>query len=117
MQDVKQDFARLLRDASEGLPVGGRKAPWEAGRPTTVADLTAQARALLWMPAPGLRTAACKHARLLPPLTPLPPSPRPSLPLPLQKPRGFITYERLPLPYRPVDERLQDWSEVHAQVR
>ena len=36
------DFARLLRDASEGLPVGGRKAVWEAGRPTVVHDLTAQ---------------------------------------------------------------------------
>ena len=39
---AQMDFARLLRDASEGLPVGGRKAVWEAGRPTVVHDLTAQ---------------------------------------------------------------------------
>lgn len=35
---------------------------------------------------------------------------------PPQKPRGFVTYERLPLPYRPVEERIHDWGEVHAVV-
>jgi glutamate synthase (NADPH/NADH) len=70
----QRDFAQLLRDATDGLPVAGRKAAWEAGRPTVVHGLTAQ------------------------------------------KPRGFITYEREPLPYRPVEERLTDWKEVHAHV-
>ena len=31
-----------------------------------------------------------------------------------QKARGFISYERSPLPYRPVEERMADWNEVHA---
>lgn len=35
-QEAKRDFAKLLRDASEGLPVAGRPAVWEAGRPTVV---------------------------------------------------------------------------------
>ncbi len=30
--------------------------------------------------------------------------------------RGFMTYNRQPLPYRPVVERLEDWKEVHAAV-
>ncbi|KAL4855140.1 Glutamate synthase [NADH] [Chlorella vulgaris] len=72
--EAKRDFAQLLRDATDGLPVAGRKAAWEAGRPTVVHGLTAQ------------------------------------------KPRGFITYEREPLPYRPVEERLTDWKEVHAHL-
>ena len=38
----QREFAKLLRDASEGLPVGGRDAPWEEGRPTKVANLEAQ---------------------------------------------------------------------------
>jgi hypothetical protein len=33
-----------------------------------------------------------------------------------QKPRGFISYERSPLPYRPLEERVADWGEVHAHV-
>lgn len=36
LQEAKRDFARLLRDASEGLPVAGRSPVWEAGRPTVV---------------------------------------------------------------------------------
>ena len=28
------------------------------------------------------------------------------------KPRGFLTYNRRPAPYRPEEERLQDWDEV-----
>ena len=39
---LQREFAKLLRDASEGLPVGGRKPVWEAGRPTVVHGLTAQ---------------------------------------------------------------------------
>lgn len=27
-----------------------------------------------------------------------------------------MTYERKPLPYRPVEERMKDWKEVHAKV-
>lgn len=27
-----------------------------------------------------------------------------------------MTYERSPLPYRPVEERVHDWGEVHAVV-
>ncbi len=30
--------------------------------------------------------------------------------------KGFVTYERKPLSYRPEAERLQDWKEVHASV-
>ncbi|KAI7845826.1 hypothetical protein COHA_000736 [Chlorella ohadii] len=71
-EEAKREFAKLLRDATDGLPVGGRKPVWEAGRPTVVHGLTAQ------------------------------------------KPRGFVTYERSPLPYRPVEERIHDWGEVHA---
>jgi hypothetical protein len=136
------DFARLLRDASEGLPVGGRKAVWEAGRPTVVHDLTAQkprgfvtyerrcGGALTglecgvhqlgclvgclwsacvgpcWPPAWGC-SAACLGWRgcvLLVEralqLSCLPP------------PRTACS----PLPYRPVEERLKDWKEVHAVV-
>jgi glutamate synthase (NADPH/NADH) len=72
--DATREFSRLLRDASEGLPVGGRPAPWEMGRPTVVPDGGAQ------------------------------------------KARGFVSYERSPLPYRPVEERLADWGEVHARL-
>ena len=32
-----EDFARLLRDAAEGLPVAGRVPTWEADRPKTLA--------------------------------------------------------------------------------
>lgn len=28
--------------------------------------------------------------------------------------RGFVEYERSPLPYRPEAERLEDWKEVHT---
>lgn len=71
--DAQQQYAKLLRDAAEGLPVNNRPAVWEKERPTIV---------------PGFQT---------------------------QKHRGFVTYERLPLPYRPVEERVKDWSEVHSQ--
>lgn len=30
--------------------------------------------------------------------------------------RGFVEYNRRPLPYRPEAERLEDWNEVHAKV-
>lgn len=30
--------------------------------------------------------------------------------------RGFLDYNRRPLPYRPAEERLGDWKEVHAKV-
>lgn len=73
-KEAQREFARLLRDASEGLPVGGRPAIWEAGRPTVIAGGGAQ------------------------------------------KPRGFVTYERSPMPYRPVEERMKDWGEVHAHL-
>lgn len=33
------------------------------------------------------------------------------------KNRGFVTYERKVLPYRPAEERLQDWQEVLADAR
>ncbi|KAL4421584.1 hypothetical protein ABPG75_010875, partial [Micractinium tetrahymenae] len=71
-EEAKRDFAKLLRDAAEGLPVAGRTPVWEAGRPTVVQGA--------------------------------------------QKPRGFITYERSPLPYRSVEERVADWKEVHARL-
>ena len=32
----REDFARLLRDAAEGLPVAGRVPTWEADRPKTL---------------------------------------------------------------------------------
>ena len=32
----REDFARLLRDAAEGLPVAGRTPTWEADRPKTL---------------------------------------------------------------------------------
>lgn len=41
---LQREFAKLLRDATDGLPVGGRKPVWEAGRPTVVHGLTAQVR-------------------------------------------------------------------------
>ena len=34
--DPREDFARLLRDAAEGLPVAGRVPTWEADRPKTL---------------------------------------------------------------------------------
>lgn len=30
--------------------------------------------------------------------------------------RGFLTYERKPMAYRPVEERVKDWKEVHAKL-
>ncbi|KAL4529823.1 hypothetical protein Ndes2526A_g04578 [Nannochloris sp. 'desiccata'] len=33
-----------------------------------------------------------------------------------QKNRGFVSYERSPMPYRPVEERMEDWGEVHAHL-
>ena len=40
------------------------------------------------------------------------------LPLSLCAPqkKGFVSYERKPLPYRPEFERVKDWKEVHALV-
>ena len=70
----QKEFAQLLYNASQGQPVGGWPATWEAGRPTVVPD----------------------HAA--------------------QKLRGFVSYERSPMPYRPVEERMQDWGEVHAKL-
>ncbi len=67
-------MAKLIHNASEGLPVAGVPAPWEATRPSVVPELKSQ-----------------KH-------------------------RGFVSYERNPLPYRPVAERLADWEEVHARL-
>lgn len=32
------------------------------------------------------------------------------------KNRGFLAYERKPMPYRPEAERLKDWKEVHATL-
>lgn len=32
------------------------------------------------------------------------------------KVRGFVQYNRSALPYRPAEERMQDWGEVHAQM-
>ena len=72
--DVQKEFARLLRDASDGQPVAGRPPIWEAGRPTVIPDASAQ------------------------------------------KLRGFVAYERSPLPYRPVDERIKDWGEVQTRL-
>jgi len=31
--DPREDLERLMRDAAEGVPVAGRPATWEAGRP------------------------------------------------------------------------------------
>ncbi|KAK9817844.1 hypothetical protein WJX72_002960 [[Myrmecia] bisecta] len=31
--------------------------------------------------------------------------------------RGFVDYDRSPLPYRPAGERLKDWGEVHAVMQ
>jgi hypothetical protein len=30
--------------------------------------------------------------------------------------KGFMTYERKPMPYRPTEERVTDWKEVHAKI-
>ncbi len=30
--------------------------------------------------------------------------------------KGFVLYEREPLPYRPETDRMEDWKEVHAPV-
>ncbi len=38
----QRDFARLLHDAADGLPVAGRVPVWEKDRPTVVPDLAAQ---------------------------------------------------------------------------
>lgn len=70
--DPKEEFARLLRDASSGLPVAGRQPVWDEKRPKLVEG--------------G----------------------------PTQKQGGFMRYERDPLSYRPVDERLKDYDEVLA---
>ena len=70
--DKEKEFAKLLRDAAEGLPVAGRYPIWDDGRPTLV---------------PQFKTV---------------------------KSGGFTKYERSPLPYRPVNERIGDWEEVHA---
>jgi len=32
------------------------------------------------------------------------------------KRRGFMEYARKPMPYRPPEERVQDWKEVHAKI-
>ncbi|KFM26658.1 Glutamate synthase [NADH], amyloplastic [Auxenochlorella protothecoides] len=72
--EAELEYKRLLRDAAEGVPVGGRPALWEAGRPTVVDGL-----------------AAVKSG-------------------------GFKAYERAPLPFRDVQERMADWGEVHAHL-
>eukprot|EP01025_Chloroclados_australasicus_P031120 TRINITY_DN3140_c1_g1_i4.p1 TRINITY_DN3140_c1_g1~~TRINITY_DN3140_c1_g1_i4.p1 ORF type:complete len:2248 (+),score=229.22 TRINITY_DN3140_c1_g1_i4:145-6744(+) len=70
----EQELSKLLRDASEGVPVGGRQPTWEQLRPTVVDNGSTD------------------------------------------KVRGFLEYERSPLPYRPESERLSDWEEIHGQM-
>lgn len=70
--DTKEEYDRLLKDASSGLPVAGREPVWDSERPRIVQNGETQ------------------------------------------KQGGFMRYEREPLPYRPVDERLKDYHEVLA---
>lgn len=68
------DYAKLLRDASDGWMLHKRTPTWDEGRATTL---------------PG---GAAK------------------------KPRGFVEYERLAMPYRNVENRLGDYDEVLAKL-
>ncbi|GIL79137.1 hypothetical protein Vretimale_16677 [Volvox reticuliferus] len=86
--DPQQDKRRLQKLAREGMPVKGIKPTWEANRPTIV---TPKAPAVT--PAPAVAAAPAGPAA--------------------DKVRGFVSYDRKPLPYRPEAERIKDWDEVH----
>ncbi|KAG2492850.1 hypothetical protein HYH03_009004 [Edaphochlamys debaryana] len=81
--DPQQDKRRMQKLAREGLPVKGIAPTWEANRPTIVKPK-----------APATAGAA------------------PAGPV-ADKNKGFISYDRKPLPYRDVGERMKDWDEVH----
>ncbi|KXZ50144.1 hypothetical protein GPECTOR_17g780 [Gonium pectorale] len=82
--DPAADKRRMQKLAREGLPVKGIKPTWEANRPTIV-----------------------------PPKAPAAPAPVAAAAPAADKVRGFVSYDRRPLPYRPEPERIQDWDEVH----
>ena len=72
-------FAKLLRDASEGLPVAGRPPVWDEVRVASCAVVVPSARRVCHMPTPALAFQG-----------------RPTVvhDLTAQKARGFVTYER-----------------------
>ncbi|GLI65807.1 hypothetical protein VaNZ11_009430 [Volvox africanus] len=86
--DPQQDKRRLQKLAREGMPVKGIKPTWEANRPTIVTP-----KVLAATPAPVVAAAPAGPAA--------------------DKVRGFVSYDRKPLPYRPEAERIKDWDEVH----
>lgn len=60
------------------------------------------------------KLAAAASSTAAPPAPPAPPAERPTIvPNPIKN-GGFVKYERQPLGYRPVEERLKDWGEVLA---
>lgn len=74
LQGKDVDYAKLLKDASDGWMLHKRTATWEEGRATVLPDGSAK------------------------------------------KLRGFVEYERLAMPYRDVNERIEDYDEVLAKL-